>query len=70
LVLYTKHANGKEPLFIKSLENVQGDERDTILISMNDILPLRRDPAVLRLEHLESLRETFQALSALQEFVQ
>lgn len=39
-------------------------------ISLNEILPLRRDAAAVRLTHLESLRETFQAWSTLQEFVQ
>lgn len=39
-------------------------------ISLNEILPLRRDSVAVRLAHLESLRETFQAWSALQEFVQ
>lgn len=39
-------------------------------ISLNEILPLRRDSAAVRLAHLESLRETFQAWSTLQEFVQ
>lgn len=28
------HANAEEPFFIKALENVQGDERDTIIISV------------------------------------
>jgi len=27
-------ANAEEPFFIKALENVQGDERDTIIISI------------------------------------
>jgi very-short-patch-repair endonuclease len=31
---YEKNANLAEPIFIKNLENVQGDERDVILISM------------------------------------
>lgn len=31
---FLKNAQTKEPLFIKNLENVQGDERDVIVISM------------------------------------
>jgi|APSaa5957512535_1039671.scaffolds.fasta_scaffold07340_2 very-short-patch-repair endonuclease len=31
---YEKNQNLEEPLFIKNLENVQGDERDVIMISM------------------------------------
>ena len=33
-VAYEKNINSNEPLFIKNLENVQGDERDIIYISM------------------------------------
>lgn len=31
---FAKGAGGREPLFIKNLENIQGDERDVILISI------------------------------------
>lgn len=31
---YSENQDSKEPLFIKNLENVQGDERDVVIISM------------------------------------